>query len=145
MHLLMGGGGGYPIRTCPLIWIYLYLPAFKINVSSISCNFTNEEDREEAEGEGEEDSYVWFRSFNTIRLVLLILILTFMVMLQTIYVYGPCGKMNKWQKHTSHKAKTDDTHCNECIYINNIGKHFETVKRMWIRFVINYSMSCQLQ
>ena len=48
----------------------------------------------------------------------------------TIYVYGPCRKMNKWQKHTTHREKTDDNHCNECMYINNIGKHFETVKRM---------------
>ena len=48
----------------------------------------------------------------------------------TIYGYGPCRKMSKWQKHTTHREKTDDNHCNECIYINNIGKHFETVKRM---------------
>ena len=35
----------------------------------------------------------------------------------TIYVYGPCRKMNKWQKYTTHIEKTDDN-------------HFETVKRM---------------
>ena len=32
----------------------------------------------------------------------------------TIYAYGPCGKMNKWQKHAANKAGTDNTHCNEC-------------------------------
>ena len=51
----------------------------------------------------------------------------------TIYVYGPCGKINKWQKHAIQTRKTEaDIHSNECIYMyfTNICNHFETDKRM---------------
>ena len=41
------------------------------------------------------------------------------VLLQTtIYVYGLCGKINKWQKHAFHTCETEaNIHYNECIYI----------------------------
>ena len=49
----------------------------------------------------------------------------------TIYVYGPCGKINKWQKHAIQTCETEaDIHSNECIYFTNTCNHFETVKRM---------------
>ena len=49
----------------------------------------------------------------------------------TIYVYGPCGKINKWQKHAFHTCETEaNIHHNECIYITNVFNHFETVKRI---------------
>ena len=48
----------------------------------------------------------------------------------TIYVYGPCGKSNKWQKHAFESEKEANIHYNECIYITNISNHFETVKKM---------------
>ena len=49
----------------------------------------------------------------------------------TIYVYGPCGKINKWQKHAFHSCETEaNIHYNECIYITNVFNHFETVKRI---------------
>ena len=48
----------------------------------------------------------------------------------TIYVYGPCGKSNKWQKHAFESEEEASIHYNECIYITNISNHFETVKKM---------------
>ena len=48
----------------------------------------------------------------------------------TIYVYGPCGKSNKWQKHAFESEEEANIHYNECIYITNISNHFETVKKM---------------
>ena len=59
-------------------------------------------------------------------------IITAVLLLQTIiYVYGPCGKINKCQKHAIHTCETEaDIHYNECIYFTNICSHFETVKRM---------------
>ena len=38
----------------------------------------------------------------------------------TIYVYGPCGKSNKWQKH-AFESEEENIHYNECIYITNIS------------------------
>ena len=49
----------------------------------------------------------------------------------TIYVYEPCGKINKWQKHAFHTCETEaNIHYNECIYITNVFNHFETIKRI---------------
>ena len=48
----------------------------------------------------------------------------------TIYVYGPCGKSNKWQKHAFESEEEANIHYNECIYITNISNHFKTVKKM---------------
>ena len=46
-------------------------------------------------------------------------IISSILLLQTtIYVFGPCGKINKWQKHAIHNRETEaDIHYNECIYI----------------------------
>ena len=41
----------------------------------------------------------------------------------TIYVYGPCGKSNKWQKH-AFESEEANIHYNECIYITNIFQPF---------------------
>ena len=69
-------------------------------------------------------------------------------LLQTsIYVYGQCGKGNKWQKHSPDQVR-DDPHQDECIYITNLNNHFETVKKLLhacinatIYRILNYSLS----
>ena len=39
----------------------------------------------------------------------------------TFYVYGPCGKSNKWQKH-AFESEEANIHYNECIYYVTILK-----------------------
>ena len=57
------------------------------------------------------------------------IIATACLLQMSIYVYGQCGKGNKWQKHSPDQVR-DDPHQDECIYITNLNNHFETVKKM---------------
>ena len=46
----------------------------------------------------------------------------------TIYIYGPCAKINKWQKHAINTTCETETHHNECIYIfSTTWKHLKDV------------------
>ena len=46
-----------------------------------------------------------------------------------IYIYAKCGETFKWFKHSPQKINLG-LHQDEGIYITNLNKHFETVKKM---------------
>ena len=51
------------------------------------------------------------------------IIVSVLLLQTTIYVYGPCGKINKWQIHTIHNCEIEaDIHYNESLMISTTLK-----------------------